>query len=62
MEKYRRFADSFTGINPFLPVFLNKKKKINETLLKVVMTFRHLSIIQNNQIRFYMIIDIIIKW
>jgi len=28
MEKYRRFADKFTGINPFLPVFLNKRQKI----------------------------------
>lgn len=26
MEKYRRFADSFTGKNPFLPVYLNQKK------------------------------------
>ncbi len=28
MEKYKRFADNFTGINPFLPVYLNKSKNM----------------------------------
>ncbi|EAR98330.1 acyltransferase (macronuclear) [Tetrahymena thermophila SB210] len=37
MEKYRRFADQFTGINPFLPVFLNKKKKASEIILKLLL-------------------------
>lgn len=25
MEKYRKFADDSTGINPFVPIFVNKK-------------------------------------
>ena len=35
MEKYRKFADSFTGLNPFLPISLNKKIEYL-SLLKIV--------------------------
>jgi hypothetical protein len=32
MEKYRKFADKFTGINPFLPCHINKKLQFLEIL------------------------------
>lgn len=36
MEKYRRFADPATGINPFLPAYSNYKLQIPEILLRSV--------------------------
>jgi len=38
-EEKRGFADKFTGINPFLPVHLNKKQKIPLIILKLVNYF-----------------------
>lgn len=32
MEKYRKFADAFTGKNPFLPIYLNSKKNTGNFL------------------------------
>lgn len=37
MEKYREFADASTGINPFLPVWVNKKLSFQEKLLKLLL-------------------------
>lgn len=25
MEKYRKYSDKFTGINPFVPVYVNNR-------------------------------------
>ncbi|KMZ78885.1 hypothetical protein PVIIG_00280 [Plasmodium vivax India VII] len=37
MEKYREFADAATGINPFLPVWVNNKLSVHEKLLKFLL-------------------------
>ncbi|CAD2100198.1 conserved Plasmodium protein, unknown function [Plasmodium vinckei lentum] len=37
MEKYREFSDASTGINPFLPIWVNKKLSIHERLLKLLL-------------------------
>ncbi|SBT80456.1 conserved Plasmodium protein, unknown function [Plasmodium malariae] len=37
MEKYREFSDASTGINPFLPVWVNKKLSLHEKLLKLLL-------------------------
>ncbi len=38
MEKYRKFADPKTGINPFIPVYSNKKSSFSDLLLHAVNT------------------------
>lgn len=37
MEKYREFADPSTGINPFVPIWVNKKLCFYEKLLKMLL-------------------------
>ncbi|CRH01449.1 conserved Plasmodium protein, unknown function [Plasmodium relictum] len=37
MEKYREFSDASTGINPFLPVWVNRKLNFHEKLLKILL-------------------------
>ncbi|SCP05805.1 conserved Plasmodium protein, unknown function [Plasmodium ovale] len=37
MEKYREFADVSTGINPFLPVWVNRKSSLHEKFLKLLL-------------------------
>ena len=39
MEKYRKFADDSTGINPFVPVYVNKKNTILLHILHIVIKF-----------------------
>jgi len=39
MEKYRKFADQFTGINPFIPIYVNKKTNIFLHLIHLVHIF-----------------------
>lgn len=40
MEKYRKFADHTTGINPFVPAYTNSKNSIIVYILRAVVEFQ----------------------